>query len=134
MGGEADARMDESPEARNFQRRELQALRSRAPKARAFQGPESTAVPLLDFIADFANWDNSTVRDTGHEPAADRRRPPSSLNPEFRLSDAELPELIRIRNPAIRNWPRPLVADPSAAEAQFLSKPCAWARTPCQRP
>jgi len=68
---------------------------------------------LLDFIADFANWDNSTVReylDTSRLLTAYAHR--SLTEPEFDPAAAEITNSIRNPQSAIRNWPRPLVVDP----------------------
>jgi hypothetical protein len=65
---------------------------------------------LLDFIADFANWDNSTVKEY--------------LDTSRALTQAA--------HEALGGAPgtRPLVVDPSPAAAPSRSKPCASARTP----
>ena len=70
---------------------------------------------LLDFIADFANWDNSTVReylDTSRVLTAYAHR---SLNePDFAPTEAEVEESTRNPESAIQNWAKPLVVDPFA--------------------
>jgi adenine-specific DNA methylase len=68
---------------------------------------------LLDFIADFANWDNSTVReylDTARLLTAYAHR--SLTEPGFKPTTAEIEESIRNPQSAIRNWAKPLVVDP----------------------
>ena len=64
---------------------------------------------MLDFIADFANWDNSTVR-------------------EYLDTAARLPRR-RTRRSAARPAPARWSWTRFAAAAPFRSKPCAWART-----
>jgi adenine-specific DNA methylase len=68
---------------------------------------------LLDFIADFANWDNSTVReylDTARLLTAYAHR--TLTEPGFKPTTAEIEESIRNPQSAIRNWAKPLVVDP----------------------
>jgi adenine-specific DNA methylase len=70
---------------------------------------------LLDFIADFANWDNSTVKeylDTSRLLTAYAHR--SLTEPDFKPTADEIAESIRNPQSAIRNWARPLVVDPFA--------------------
>jgi adenine-specific DNA methylase len=70
---------------------------------------------LLDFIADFANWDNSTKKeylDTSRVLTAYAHR--SLAEADFKPSANEINESIRNPESAIRNWPRPLVVDPFA--------------------
>ena len=75
-----------------------------------FDDPMALRSALLDFIADFANWDNSTVTNTWRPAARSPKR--------------------RTRRWAARRargrWS--LIRLPAAA--RFRSKPCAWARTP----
>jgi len=68
---------------------------------------------LLDFIADFANWDNSTVREyleTSRALTAYAHR--SLTEPGFNPTAAEIEQSIRNPQSTIRNWPKPLVVDP----------------------
>ena len=70
---------------------------------------------LLDFIADFANWDNSTVKeylDTSRLLTAYAHR--GLTEPDFAPTEADIGESIQNPESAIRNWAKPLVVDPFA--------------------
>ncbi len=67
---------------------------------------------LLDFIADFANWDNSTVReylDTSRALTAVAHN--SLTNPDFKLPP-EGPDWLSTLNHQLSTLPKPLVVDP----------------------
>lgn len=84
-------------------------------KPALFDDPLELRHALLDFIADFANWDNSTVPaylDTAHYFTAVAHR--ALTEPEFTLSAAEIASHLRDTKTAIADWPKPLVVDPFA--------------------
>ncbi len=84
-------------------------------KAEHFDDPLELRHALLDFIADFANWDNSTVPDyleTARYLTAVAHR--ALTEPEFKLSAEEIASHLRDPKTAIADWPKPLVEDPFA--------------------
>jgi adenine-specific DNA methylase len=104
-----------------YERQELLSAESKIRFNKARQKPEHFDDPLelrhalLDFIADFANWDNSTVPaylDTARYLTAVAHR--ALTEPEFTLSEAEIATHLRDTKSAIADWPKPLVVDPFA--------------------
>lgn len=84
-------------------------------KPALFDDPLELRHALLDFIADFANWDNSTVPaylDTARYLTAVAHR--ALTEPEFTLNTAEIASHLRDTKTAIADWPKPLVVDPFA--------------------
>ena len=74
--------------------------------------PAELRSALLDFIADFANWDNSTVReylDTSRALTAIAHN--SLTNPDFKLPP-EGPDWLSTLNHQLSTLPKPLVVDP----------------------
>jgi putative DNA methylase len=60
-GSWGNARLDVTPAAAVAERNQPKAVRRGAAEAALFDDPEQLRGALLDFIADFADWDNSSV-------------------------------------------------------------------------
>ncbi|MBE7497138.1 MAG: DUF1156 domain-containing protein [Verrucomicrobiaceae bacterium] len=104
-----------------YERQALLGAESRPRFEKARQKPEHFDDPLevrhalLDFIADFANWENSTISaylDTARYLTAVAHR--ALTEPEFMLSEEEIASHLRDTKTAIADWPKPLVVDPFA--------------------